>query len=61
MFTTLVTAFAIFLIIEGLLPALFPNQWRAYLAKLLQQPVESVRTMGTVTVLMGAIILWLVK
>jgi uncharacterized protein YjeT (DUF2065 family) len=59
MLMTIVTAFALFLIIEGLLPALFPNRWRAYLAKLLEQPVESIRIMGTVTVLLGVVILWL--
>ena len=58
MLDSFIMALAIFLIIEGLLPALFPNKWRAYLLKLLAQSIESIRLMGTFTVLLGAIILW---
>lgn len=55
----LLIAFGLFLIIEGLLPALFPNRWRAYLLKLLAQPIESIRTMGTITVLVGVLIIYI--
>lgn len=60
MLTTLIIAFALFLIIEGILPALFPNRWRAYLQVLLEQPIETLRVIGTSTVLIGVIILWFV-
>jgi hypothetical protein len=56
---TLLLSLGIFLIVEGLLPALFPNRWRAYLLKLLEQPIESIRTIGTVTVLSGFLILYM--
>ena len=56
----LLLAFGLFLILEGILPALFPNRWRAYLLKLLAQPIESIRTMGTITVMVGVILLYIV-
>ena len=55
----LLIAFGLFLILEGILPALFPNRWRAYLLKLLDQPIESIRIMGTITVLVGALIIYI--
>ena len=51
-------ALGIFLIIEGIAPALFPNKWRAYLHKLTEQPIETIRTMGTVAVLAGVLLLY---
>ena len=56
---TLVMAIAIALIIEGIIPALFPNKWRAYVLKLAQEPVASIRTIGFIVVLIGALLLWL--
>ena len=56
---SLLIAFGLFLILEGLLPALFPNKWRAYLLKLLDQPIESIRTMGTITVLVGVLVIYI--
>lgn len=58
MFDSLILAFAFFLIIEGLFPAFFPNKWRNYLLKLLEQPLESIRIIGTLTILSGALILF---
>ena len=46
------------LIIEGIMPALFPNRWRAYVLKLAEQPISAIRTIGTVTLLLGVITLW---
>ena len=57
--TNLLIAFGLFLILEGILPALFPNRWRAYLLKLLEQPIESIRTMGTITVFFGVLIIYI--
>ncbi|MFT6208140.1 MAG: hypothetical protein ACJA0T_002058 [Colwellia sp.] len=60
MIDTLLTAFALVLIIEGLVPALFPNKWQNYLIKLTQQPTSSIRKIGMSLLLFGVIILWLV-
>ena len=58
--TTLLIAIAIALILEGLLPALFPNKWQAYVAKLAQEPTQNIRTIGIVVMLIGSAILYLV-
>ena len=54
----LLMAIAVAFILEGLAPALFPNKWRAYVAKLAQEPVASIRMIGIVIMLMGLAMLW---
>ncbi|GLX78144.1 hypothetical protein tinsulaeT_14840 [Thalassotalea insulae] len=56
----LMTALAIALIIEGLIPALFPNKWRAYVLKLAEETPQAIRSIGITIILVGAIILWLI-
>ena len=56
---SLLLAFGLFLILEGLIPALFPNRWRAYLLRLLAQPIKSIRAMGIVAVLLGFAVIFL--
>ncbi|WP_286233829.1 DUF2065 domain-containing protein [Thalassotalea sediminis] len=55
----LLTAFGLALIIEGLVPALFPNKWRNYVLKVAQESPGNIRTMGIMVVLIGLIVLWL--
>ncbi len=61
MMTTLLMAIAIAFIIEGLIPALFPNKWQAYVAKLANEPTSQVRTMGLIVMIIGLLLLWLVS
>lgn len=56
---SLLLAFGLMLIIEGLAPALFPNKWRRYLLKLTEQPTQAIRNMGLFIVTLGAIVIWL--
>ena len=56
---TLLLAFGLVLIIEGLAPALFPNKWRAYLFKLTELPVTDIRNIGLFVLLLGIIVIWL--
>lgn len=58
---TLLMALAIALIIEGLIPALFPNKWRNYVLKLAQESTTSIRNIGVSLIVVGALILWLTK
>ncbi len=55
----LITALAIALIIEGLIPALFPNKWRAYVLKLAEETPQSIRSIGITIIIIGSVILWL--
>ena len=55
----LLTALALALIIEGLIPALFPNKWRAYVLKLAEETPQSIRSIGLTIIVIGLVILWL--
>ncbi|MBA6341445.1 DUF2065 domain-containing protein [Colwellia sp. MB02u-10] len=61
MLSTLLTALAIALIIEGVIPALFPNKWRAYVLKLANEPVNTIRQIGLFLLLIGIILFWTVN
>jgi hypothetical protein len=61
MTTTLLMAIAIALIIEGLIPALFPNKWRAYVLKLANESIGSIRQIGIFLVFVGLVLLWLIN
>jgi uncharacterized protein YjeT (DUF2065 family) len=58
---TLMLAFGLVLIIEGLAPALFPNKWRNYLLKLTDQSAEDIRNIGLFILALGAIVIWLAQ
>jgi uncharacterized protein YjeT (DUF2065 family) len=61
MTTTLFMAIAIALIIEGLIPALFPNKWRAYVLKLANESINAIRQVGIFLVFIGLALLWLIN
>ena len=58
---TLFMALAIALIIEGLIPALFPNKWRNYVLKLADESTSSIRNIGVSLIIFGSFILWLLQ
>jgi len=57
----LLTVLAVVFIIEGLLPALFPNKWRAYIQQLASQPSGTIRTIGLFMVFIGVLVLVIVR
>jgi uncharacterized protein YjeT (DUF2065 family) len=61
MLSTLLMALAIALIIEGVIPALFPNKWRAYVLKLANEPVNTIRQIGLFLLLIGIMLFWMVN
>ena len=61
MISTLITAFGLFLIIEGLLYALFPNTMKSMIGKMLNSSNETLKWTGIITEFIGLIIIWLVK
>ncbi len=56
---TLLLAFGLVLIIEGIAPALFPNKWQAYIRKLAEQPITDIRNIGLFVLLLGVIVIWI--
>ena len=57
MFQDLLTAFALLLIIEGLMPGIAPLRWQKYLADVSKMNPRTIRVVGIVSMLAGAILL----
>ena len=61
MISTLITAFGLFLIIEGLLYALFPNTMKFMIGKMLNSSNETLKWTGIISAVIGLMIIWIVK
>ncbi|WP_226703612.1 DUF2065 domain-containing protein [Microbulbifer elongatus] len=59
MWDELVRALALVLIIEGILPFLYPRRWRALVQQLASVDNRSLRTAGLVSMLAGTALLML--
>jgi uncharacterized protein YjeT (DUF2065 family) len=57
----LVTAFALVLVIEGVLYALLPVTMRRMMAQILAQPTATLRPVGAIAVAVGVALVWLVR
>lgn len=53
------TIIGMVLIIEGLMPLLFPKAWQGYVRKLAAEPLSSIRNVGAVLFGLGIVLLWL--
>lgn len=51
-------ALAIFLVLEGIGPMLFPKKWRAYIQSLGDLPLSHIQKMGGVFVVVGLVSVW---
>ena len=47
------------LIIEGMMPLLFPKAWLGYIQKLSQEPISAIRRIGAVLFGLGALLIYL--
>lgn len=54
-------AFCLVLILEGIVPFLYPNRWRQLVVKLAQTDDRSLRVIGFLSMLVGAAFLWIIK
>ena len=61
MWDTLAMAFALMLVLEGLLPFLMPGAWRDTFRKLTEISDTQVRFIGLTSMLAGLLILYLIK
>lgn len=57
MLADLLTAFALLLIIEGLLPGLVPKVWQQFIRELAQARPGTIRIFGIISMITGAILL----
>ena len=61
MATTFLMAFALMLVIEGILPFLFPTQWRETFRRIIQMSDGQIRFFGLSSMLAGLLLLLLSK
>lgn len=61
MWDTLLMAFALTLVLEGLLPFLIPGVWRETFKKLTEIGDNQIRFIGLTSMLVGLLLLYLVK
>ncbi|KHL70720.1 MULTISPECIES: DUF2065 domain-containing protein [Pseudomonas] len=54
-------ALCLMLVLEGILPFLFPQRWRAAFSQLLQLSDRQLRWMGLVSMLLGTALLYLLR
>ena len=57
MTTNLLLAFALMLVLEGLMPFIFPAQWRETFRRLVQMSDGQIRFIGLTSMLIGLILL----
>jgi uncharacterized protein len=58
--TSLFTALGLMLIIEGLLPFIAPDRWKALFKAMLDLPPAQIRMVGLGSIIVGLSLLWLV-
>jgi uncharacterized protein len=61
MMTILLTAFALMLVIEGVLPFLMPDLWRQTFRKLTEMSDGQIRFIGLTSMLAGLLLLYIVR
>lgn len=57
MLQDLLTAFALLLILEGLMPGIAPAAWQKYLAEIIRMNPKTIRIAGFASMLAGALLL----
>jgi|GEM_PF-892743 len=61
MWHDIILAIGLFLILEGLFPTLAPKRYQEFLKRMCTQSASSVRTMGVVLLIVGAVIVFMIK
>lgn len=58
---TLLLAFSLMLVLEGVVPFLYPQRWRRMVAQLAQVSDSNMRVLGLISMLLGLLVMWLVR
>ncbi|HCH22940.1 MAG TPA: DUF2065 domain-containing protein [Oceanospirillaceae bacterium] len=58
---SLLVAVSLMLVLEGILPFLYPQRWRRLVAQLAQISDANMRVLGLLSMLIGLALLWLVR
>ena len=59
--SSLLVAISLMLILEGIMPFLYPQRWRRLVEQLAQISDANMRWLGLFSMLLGLVILWLVR
>ncbi len=54
-------AFALYLVLEGVMPFLNPSAWRRLMAKLAQYETKQLRWGGLISMMAGLALLWMAR
>ena len=60
MWESLLTAIALMLVLEGIIPFLYPSKWRNMVAMLARISNQQLRIMGFISMLLGVALLYLI-
>ncbi len=61
MVTTLLTAFALMLVLEGLLPFIAPKAWRETFRRITELADGQIRFLGLSSIVVGVVLLFILK
>lgn len=61
MWVDVLTAVALFLVLEGLFPFLSPNGFKRSMAQILQMPEAGLRIVGFASMALGALLLYVIR
>ena len=61
MTNTIIAAFGLLLIFEGLLYAIFPNTMKIIIKKMIKSSNETLKWLGITSAILGLILIWFVK
>lgn len=61
MIADLITVFALVLVFEGVVYALFPSQMKNFMERMMEMPNASLRNSGLVAAVAGVILVWLTR
>lgn len=61
MWQEILTAFCLMLVIEGIIPFLYPNRWKNAVIKLAEMDGRTMRIMGLISMLLGVLGLYLIR
>lgn len=61
MFVNFISALALMLVFEGIMPFISPARWRKLLHKVIQQDEKSIRIIGFISMIVGVIILTIIN
>jgi uncharacterized protein YjeT (DUF2065 family) len=54
-------AFALYMVLEGVLPFLNPGAWQRWMAKLVQTETKQLRWIGLTSMVAGLALLWMAR